>query len=99
MRIDNNRANFDRIENAKSAAADAAAKKDGAKGPEQVGGDTVKLSSGAQFATSAVSAAAKAPEVRQDKVERAKAMIADGTLGNDPLKLADALIDRAITKD
>ena len=31
MRIDNNRANFDRIENAKSAAADAAAKKDGAR--------------------------------------------------------------------
>ncbi len=98
MRIDNNRANFDRIDNARSAAADAAAKKDSSRGSDRVGGDTVKLSSGAQFATSAVSAAPKAPEVRQDKVERAKAMVADGTLGNDPLKLADALIDRAITK-
>jgi flagellar biosynthesis anti-sigma factor FlgM len=98
MRIDNNRANFDRIENAKSTAAEAAAKNGGSKGSGQVGGDTVKLSSVAQFATSAVSAAANAPEIRQDKVERAKALIADGTLGNDPLKLADALIDRAINK-
>jgi flagellar biosynthesis anti-sigma factor FlgM len=98
MRIDNNRANFDRIENAKSSAADAAAKKEVAKGSEKVGGDTVKLSSVAQFATSAVSAASSAPEIRQDKVERAKAMVADGTLGSDPLKLADALIERAIIK-
>ncbi len=98
MRIDNNRANFDRIENAKSAAAEAAAKKDGAQGAGATGGDTVKLSSVAQFATSAVSAATKAPEIRQEKVERAKAMVADGTLGSDALKLADALIERAITK-
>lgn len=98
MRIDNNRANFDRIENAKSAAADAATRKEGSVGSGQVGGDTVKLSSGAQFASSAVNAASNAPEIRQDKVERAKALIADGTLGSDPFKLADALIDRAITK-
>lgn len=98
MRIDNNRANFDRIANAKTAAAEAAAKNDDAKQAGQVGGDSVRLSPGAQFATTAVSAAAKSPEIRQDKVERAKAMLNDGTLGNDPLKLADALIDRAMAK-
>ena len=97
MRIDNNRANFDRIENAKTAAAEAAAKKDGAKAAE-TSGDSVRLSEIAQFATNAVSAAENAPEIRQHKVERAKAMLADGTLGNDSLKLADALIDRAIRK-
>lgn len=99
MRIDNNRASFDRVESARTTAADAADKKAGARGTEQAGGDTLTLSSGAQFATSAVSAASNAPEIRQDKVERAKALLADGTLGSDPLKLADALIDRAIAKD
>lgn len=98
MKIDNSRPNFDRIENAKTAAADAAAKKDGAKATE-ASGDSVRLSTGAQFATSAATAAANAPEIRQDKVERAKAMLADGTLGSDPLKLADAIIERAITKE
>src|SRR5262245_8725479 len=98
MKIDNNRANFDRLQNAASAAADAAAKKDAAK-TEQAGVDTVRLSGGAQFATSAVSAAANAPEIRQDKVGRAKALLADGSLGSDPLKLADALIDRAMNRE
>ena len=97
MKIDNSRANFDRIENAKTAAADAAAKKDGAKAAD-ASADSVRLSTGAQIATNAASAAANAPEIRQDKVERAKAMLADGTLGADPLKLADAIIERAITK-
>jgi flagellar biosynthesis anti-sigma factor FlgM len=98
MKIDNNRANFDRVEHAKSSATDAAA----GKGPTPdavAGGDSVRLSSNAQFATSAVSAAEQAPDIRQDKIERAKALLADGSLGSDPLKLADALIDRAIAKD
>jgi flagellar biosynthesis anti-sigma factor FlgM len=100
MRIDNNRANFDRLEKARTeaAAAEAAAKKDGAK-VGQAGNDSVRISSGVQFATSAVSAASFAPEIRQDKVERAKAMLNDGTLGSDPLKLADAIIDRALSKE
>ena len=98
MKIDNNRANFDRVEHAKSSATDAEAGK-GAKPETAAGGDTVRLSSNAQFATSAVSAAERAPEIRHHKVERAKALLADGSLGSDPLKLADALIDRAIAKE
>lgn len=97
MRIDNNRANFDRLDTTK--AVGESTKRDGAAKAEQAGVDSVRVSSGAQFATSAVDAATKAPDIRQDKVDRAKAMLAAGTLGNDPLKLADALIDRAITKD
>lgn len=98
MRIDNNRANFDRLANAAAAANEAAAKGTDAKKAGQAGADSVRVSPGAQFATTAVSAAAKAPEIRQDKVERAKAMLNDGTLGNDPFKLADALIERAMAK-
>ena len=98
MKIDNNRANFDRVEPAKSSATEAAAGK-GAKPDAAAGGDTVRLSPSAQFATSAVSAAERSPEIRQHKIERAQALLADGSLGSDPLKLADALIDRAIAKD
>ena len=100
MKIDNNRANFDRLEKARTeaASAEAAAKKDGGK-VAQPGSDSVRISSGVQFASSAVNAASTAPEIRLDKVERAKAMLNDGTLGSDPFKLADAIIDRAISKE
>jgi flagellar biosynthesis anti-sigma factor FlgM len=97
MRIDNNRANFDRLDTTKAAGADAAAGKGGAK-TTSASGDSVRISSGVQFASTAVAAASNAPELRQDKIERARALLADGTLGGDSLKLADALIDRAITK-
>ncbi len=98
MKIDIDRANFDRVEHAKSPATEAAAGK-GATPEAVAGGDTVRLSSNAQFATTAVNAAERSPEIRQDKIERAQALLADGSLGSDPLKLADALIDRAIAKE
>lgn len=98
MRIDNNRANFDRIEQARTEAAQGGSTRTGRAG--QAGsGDQVSLSSGVQLASSAASAAAGAPDVRQDKVERAKALLESGRLGNDLHKLADKLIDRAITND
>jgi flagellar biosynthesis anti-sigma factor FlgM len=96
MRIDNNRANFDRLESARTEAASSGASKAGRAG--QAGsGDQVRLSSGVQLASTAATAAASAPDIRQDKVERAKALLESGKLGNDANKLADALIDRALT--
>lgn len=95
MRIDNNRANFDRIESAKTEAAQSGSSKAGRAG--QAGsGDQVRLSSGVQLASTAATAAASAPDIRQDKVERAKALLESGKLGNDANKLAEALIDRAL---
>lgn len=94
MRIDNNRANFDRIESAKAEAAQSGSSK---AGRAQAGsGDQVRLSSGVQLASSAATAAASSPDIRQDKVERAKALLESGKLGNDANKLAEALIDRAL---
>jgi flagellar biosynthesis anti-sigma factor FlgM len=55
--------------------------------------DRVEVSSDAALAHSAVQAANDAPSVRSDKVEAAKKALADGTLGADAGKLADALID------
>lgn len=98
MRIDNNRANFDRIESAKTDAAQAGPSKSGGTG--QIGsGDQVRLSSGVQLASTAATAAASAPDIRQDQVERARALLESGKLGNDANKLADRLIDRAIAND
>jgi flagellar biosynthesis anti-sigma factor FlgM len=61
--------------------------------------DEVTLSSGVQLAGAAVKAAADAPETRADQVARAKALLEAGQVGNDVYRLADALIDRAISGD
>lgn len=55
--------------------------------------DRVEVSSDAALMNSAVQAANEAPAIRSDKVEAAKKALADGTLGADAGKLADALID------
>ncbi|WP_291986224.1 flagellar biosynthesis anti-sigma factor FlgM [Luteitalea sp.] len=61
-------------------------------------GDRVEVSADARLLGKAVDAAAKAPEIRQDVVERAKAKLAAGEIGNDPGRLADRLIDSVLSK-
>ena len=97
MKIDSSRANFDttpagKIEAAKIADAKSAA----ATGAVRTGADQVRVSADAKFASSAIDAARNTPDVRRDVVERAKALLADGKIGNDPYRLADALIDKTI---
>ena len=55
--------------------------------------DRVEVSSDATLINSAVQAANETPAIRSDKVEAAKKALADGTLGADAGKLAEALID------
>jgi flagellar biosynthesis anti-sigma factor FlgM len=62
------------------------------------GGDRVEVSADAVLLGKAVDAAAKAPEIRQDVVERAKAKLAAGEIGNDAGRLADRLIDSLLSK-
>ena len=50
-----------------------------------------------QLVQSAVQTAAGLPEIRQDLVERMRALLEKGEVGNDPQRLADALIDRWLT--
>lgn len=59
-------------------------------------GDRVEVSSDAALMHSAVQAANDVPAVRADKIEAAKKALADGSLGADAGKLADALIDHML---
>lgn len=56
-------------------------------------GDQVRLSNDVQFVQAATAAARQAPEIRQDVVDRMRALLKAGQVGNDPGRLADALID------
>ena len=62
------------------------------------GGDRVAVSADARLLGQAVDAANNAPEIRQDVVERAKARLAAGEIGNDAGRLADRLIDSLLSK-
>jgi flagellar biosynthesis anti-sigma factor FlgM len=62
------------------------------------GTDRVELSSDAQLASSAVRAATDAPSIRQDVVDRARQKLLAGEIGQDPLKLADRLIDHLLER-
>jgi flagellar biosynthesis anti-sigma factor FlgM len=59
----------------------------------EVGGDRVEVSGDARLMNSALQEASKAPAIRQDVVERARQKLAAGEVGNDPLRLADRMID------
>ncbi|OFW46046.1 MAG: flagellar biosynthesis anti-sigma factor FlgM [Acidobacteria bacterium RIFCSPLOWO2_12_FULL_67_14b] len=98
MRIDNNRAKLDAMATLQVQAAETEATSADRSKPSGTA-DQVSLSTGVRLASSAAAAAGEAPDVRPDAVERAKALLASGELGNDPYRLADALIDRALAKD
>ncbi len=57
------------------------------------GGDALTLSPEAQFLKTLSEQSAGAPAIRQDVVDRMKALLDAGQVGNDPGALADALID------
>ncbi len=55
--------------------------------------DRVEVSSDAALMNAAAQAANDAPAIRADRVEAAKKALAEGSLGADASKLAEALID------
>src|SRR5690242_17266902 len=59
-------------------------------------GDTVELSSQAQLVGRTLKAAEAEPAIRQDKVDQAKQKLAAGEVGNDPVQLANRLIDHLL---
>ena len=64
-----------------------------ADGKSKGSSDRVELSGDAALMSSALKAANSAPEIRTDLVERMRQKLADGKVGNDAHKLADAIID------
>jgi flagellar biosynthesis anti-sigma factor FlgM len=97
MKVHNHPAGFDAITTVRNDQTDAAPTP--AVGRKDRKADEVKLSSGAQLANAAIGAAGEASDIRRDKVERAKALLLDGKLAQDPVQLADAIIDRVIDGD
>ena len=93
MKIDHNQPSFDpRLTGPQDAERPVTDSKRGPR-PE---GDRVQVSAGAELARVALTAVERAPDIRRDAVERAKALLASGALGADAARLADALIDRAL---
>jgi flagellar biosynthesis anti-sigma factor FlgM len=80
------------VDRTEAARAGEHAQKPGAP----VKADRVEVSRDAAFVNEAVQAANQAPAIRHDKVEQAKKALADGTLGADSAKLAEAIIDQML---
>jgi flagellar biosynthesis anti-sigma factor FlgM len=103
MKIDNGQTNFDPTQ--MTGQTEGVKKhhhghgKKAAKAGDTGGQDSVNVSSAAQFASQAIAASQSAPDVRPDVVARAKQMMLDGKIGNDPHRLADTLIDHALNSN
>jgi anti-sigma28 factor (negative regulator of flagellin synthesis) len=91
MKIDSNRAELETTPAAKLAATRTSELKAGAKAHPSAT-DHVSVSGDAKLASKAIEAAAKASDIRPEVVARAKALLASGKVGNDPHRLADAII-------
>lgn len=85
-------------ESGQAAQVDQAAKQRASQSRAGAGGDRVEVSADARLMGQAIDAANKAPEIRQDVVDRARARLAAGEIGNDPARLADRLIDSLLSK-
>lgn len=98
MKIDNSLANLEALTTQPTQAAEV---RDGKRtGPSPASAtDQLRLSPGVKLAANAAVAASQSSDVRPDVVARAKALLQSGEVGNDPGRLADALIDRALAQD
>lgn len=93
MKIVNNSPSLDTTPTGKVEAARTADAKQAAKTSSAAGPDQFNASPSAKLASSAIDAATHTSDIRPEAVARAKALLADGKIGNDPHRLADALID------
>ena len=59
--------------------------------------DQLRLSPEARALKAVADKAAEPPAIRQDVVDRARALLDADTLGDDPAQLADAIIDDLLT--
>jgi flagellar biosynthesis anti-sigma factor FlgM len=101
MKIEGNRPNqlsrTDEAQNAQQLERTQAGRSGKDRAVAQTG-DRVEVSSDARLMSSALQAAQKAPAIRQDVVERAKQKLAAGEVGNDPVRLADRMIDSLLSR-
>lgn len=84
-------------ESGQATQVDQAARQRAQEARHGAGSDRVEVSADARLLGQALDAASRAPEIRQDVVDRAKARLAAGEIGNDPVRLADRLIDSLLS--
>jgi flagellar biosynthesis anti-sigma factor FlgM len=60
-------------------------------------GDQLQISEAAQIVRAAMEGASSLPSIRQDVVDRMRALLDDGRIGGDTSRLAEAIIDRWLT--
>ena len=73
--------------------ADQTSASGGRKAPQGTGTDQVTLSPEARVMQTLTEKAGQAPEIRQDVVDRMRALLDKGAIGNDAGQLADSIID------
>ena len=69
----------------------------GSPGNTAAAGDQLQLSEAAKMVRAAIEAATSLPDVRQDLVDRMRALLNEGQVGADASRLADAIIERWLT--
>jgi flagellar biosynthesis anti-sigma factor FlgM len=93
---------IDAYRNVSQEALDSVARPSSAAGNRATAGssaapaasDEVRLSSDARLMQAAMESAQQTPNIRPEVVEKMRAALANGQIGNDPHALADALLDR-----
>jgi flagellar biosynthesis anti-sigma factor FlgM len=96
MKIDANRSGLEAAGFRADRTGDAAGKAGTSR--QQPAADRVSLSATAELAREAAQAAGQAPDIRQDLVDRMRALRAAGQLDADPERLADAMIDHMVIR-
>ena len=96
MKIDGNRPGLDHaaLQRLEKAATESVKQ---ATTNKATSGDTVQVSADATLAHDAMKAANETPDVRADLVEKMRALLASGELGNDAGAIADSMIDSITT--
>jgi flagellar biosynthesis anti-sigma factor FlgM len=97
MKIDNaNLNNLDHVTTPQTGRVGTGRAKDAQAGSTAQVTDRVQVSGDAALAAAARRAADEAPNVRQDLVEKMRAKLSAGEIGNDAERLADRLIDHML---
>lgn len=95
MKIEGNRPNVEASGAGKVETARTSSSK-GKDRADKAHGDAVTVSPDVALAQRAIDTANQPVSVRPEAVERGKALLASGSLGNDAGKLADTLIQRLL---
>jgi len=96
MKIEGTRPNLESVATPQTERVGTGRAKDAQPGATTQVTDRVQLSGDAALAAAACRAAEQAPDIRQDLVEKMRAKLAAGEIGNDAERLADRLIDHLL---